>query len=68
MKRVSLQPYAMALVRTMHGVCSYVRFAQPHPREAPAVHVSTCEGFSDACITPHPHAPTLPAPMPAMSE
>jgi len=37
MKRVSLQAYAMALVRTMHGVCSDVRFAQPHPREAPAV-------------------------------
>src|SRR5262245_47328539 len=32
MKRVSLQAYAMALVRTMHGVCSDVRFAQPHPR------------------------------------
>jgi hypothetical protein len=41
MRRVSLQPYAMALVRTMHGVCSDVRFAQPYPREAPAIHVST---------------------------
>jgi len=34
-KRVSLQSYAMALARTMHGVCSDIRFPPPHSREAP---------------------------------